>query len=194
MISNIETFFAEDTRWQESYRLLREIISESGLLQEEYKWYKPCYTHGDENVVLMHGFNDYCALLFMKGVLMDDPHELLVAQTANVQSARQLRFTSVDQIQEMRSVILTYLKEAVRVQESGMQVEMKSTEDYSVPDELLEKFEEMPELREAFEALTPGRQRGYLLYFSDAKLATTRYDRIHKSIDKIMEGIGLHDR
>ena len=188
----VEWFFDKPEIWQESYLLLRELVLENGLT-EELKWGCPCYTHQNRNIVLIHGFKDYCALLFMQGALLKDPKKILIQQTKNVQSARQMRFTSVEEISKLRSTIKSYLKEAIQNDKAGLKVELKKTNEFEMPDEFRSVLDEMPDVKKAFEALTPGRQRGYLLYFSSAKQAKTRIDRIEKYIPKILENKGLED-
>ena len=186
-------FFDEDSRWKEEYGQLRRILLGCGLT-EEVKWGCPCYTHQDSNVVLIHGFKKYCALLFHKGALLEDPDEILVQQTKNVQAARQLRFTSLREIEEMEAVLKTYIREAIEVEEAGLEVKLKDTSEFEVPKELQKALEDDPDLEAAFEALTPGRQRGYLLYFSQAKQSSTRDSRIQKHYERILAGKGLNDR
>ncbi len=192
MNPEVNWFFEKPTKWQESYQELRELVLPFELT-EELKWGCPCYTLGKTNVVLIHGFKNYCALLFMKGALMNDPEHILIQQSENVQSGRQLRFTSLDEIINLRSVISSYLKNAIEVEKSGVKVEMKKTTDYNIPEEFQLALSEMSDLKTAFDKLTPGRQRGYLLYFSAAKQAKTRTDRIEKYIPKILNGKGLDD-
>ena len=163
-------------------------------MTEEYKWGKPCYTINGGNVALIHGFKDYCAILFHKGVLLKDPENILIQQTENVQSARQLRFSNLQEIEQMEAAIKAYVENAIEVEKSGQEVEYKETSEFSMPDEFVHALEENPELQEAFEALTPGRQRGYLLHFSGAKQSKTRKSRIEKCIPKILDGKGFHDR
>jgi len=193
MNPKVDFFFNKNSKWQDEYELLRTIILDCGLT-EELKWGKPCYTVNGNNVVLIHGFKDYCALLFHKGVLLNDAEDILVQQTKNVQSARQLRFTDVEQINDMMAVIRSYIFEAVEVEKAGLEVPMKKTSDFEMAEEFREKLEAMPELKEAFKSLTPGRQRGYLLHFSGAKQSKTRTSRVEKCIPDIMEGKGLNDR
>jgi uncharacterized protein YdeI (YjbR/CyaY-like superfamily) len=188
----VDWFFNKDTRWQQAYGKLREILLDCDLT-EELKWGVPCYTLEGQNIVLIHGFKEYCALLFFKGVLMKDFNAILVQQTANVQAARQIRFTSAAQVEEMRHVLKAYVEDAIAVEKSGQDVAFKKTDEFSMPLEFQIQLDEMPELKTAFEALTPGRQRGYLLYFSGAKQAKTRESRVEKCIPKIMEGKGLDD-
>lgn len=186
-------FFDKDSKWQDEYKLLRTIILDTGLT-EELKWGKPCYTVNGNNVVLIHGFKEYCALLFHKGVLLNDAENILVQQTKNVQSARQIRFTDAEQINEMAAIIRAYIFEAVEVEKAGLEVPMKKTSEFEMAEEFKEKLDGIPELKEAFEALTPGRQRGYLLHFSGAKQSKTRASRVEKCIPDILEGKGLNDR
>lgn len=185
-------YFAKGKNWQESLEHLRDIILECGLT-EELKWGVPCYTLDKTNIVLIHKFKEYCAILFFKGALLKDPKGILIQQTENVQAARQIRFTNVKEIIKMKSTIKAYIKEAIQVEKSGLKVEFKKTKEYSVPEELKDKFEESPAFKKAFYALTPGRQRGYLLYFSSAKQAKTREARIEKYRKPIMNGKGLED-
>ena len=190
----VDRFLARTTEWHAEFVALRQIILAHGDgLSEEFKWGWPCYTLAGKNVVLMHGFKEYCALLFMKGVLMDDPAGMLVAQTDNVQSARHLRFGGLADIEAQAAVIGAYVRNAVVVEQSGAQVPMKSTADFAICAELQAYFAEMPELEAAFASLTPGRQRGYLLYFAAPKQSKTRTARIEKYRDQIMAGQGLHD-
>lgn len=192
MNSKVDFFFNKESKWQNEYELLRTIILDTGMI-EELKWGKPCYTVKGNNVVLIHGFKDYCALLFHKGVLLNDAENILVQQTKNVQSARQLRFKSLQQIEDLKSIIRAYLFEAIEIEKSGLEVPMKKTSEFEMANEFKDKLDEIPELKTAFESLTPGRQRGYLLHFSGAKQSKTRVSRIEKCIQKIMEGKGLND-
>jgi len=188
----IDWFFEKDTRWKSCYAKLRELALGSGLT-EELKWGHPCYTLNGKNVFLMHGFNDYCALLFHKGALLKDDHGILVQQTANVQSARQIRFTSVKEIVKMAPVLRACMQEAIVVEQAGLKVALKKTAEFAMPEEFAAKLKAMPALKKAFHALTPGRQRGYLLHFGSAKQATTREARIGKHIERILAGKGLED-
>jgi len=192
MNPKVDWFFTKDTKWQEAYEALRMLVLDCGLT-EELKWGCPCYTYQNSNVVLIHGFKDYCALLFMKGALLKDPKQLLIQQTQNVQAARQIRFTSVAQIMKMRAILKAYIKEAIAIEKAGLTVELKSTKEYSIPEEFQLVLDDMPELKTAFEHLTPGRQRGYLLYFSAPKQSKTREARVEKYMDKILAGKGLDD-
>lgn len=192
MNPKVDFFFNKDGKWQEEYRQLRTIILDCGLT-EDLKWGKPCYTFEENNIVLIHGFKSYCALLFHKGVLLKDPDNILVQQTKNVQSARQIRFTSVDEIIEMEATIKAYIHESIDVEKAGLEVEFKKTAEFDMPEEFINKLEEVPGLQDAFEELTPGRQRGYLLYFAGAKQSKTRLSRIEKYTQKILDGQGLND-
>lgn len=192
MNPKVDFFFEKPSQWQEEYKLLRSLALNCDLT-EELKWGKPCYTLKNSNVVLIHGFKEYCALLFHKGALLNDEQNLLIQQTENVQAARQLRFTSYDQIHDMQDDINAYIKDAIRVEKAGLKVEMKKTAEYEMPEELQEKLNADSELEEAFYSLTPGRQRGYLLYFSQAKQAKTRIARIEKFIPHLLAGKGFND-
>ncbi|HWK24630.1 MAG TPA: YdeI family protein [Ureibacillus sp.] len=194
-ISKIEEFFNKPSKWQEEYGYLRKIILDcGGELSEEYKWMHPCYTFNNKNIVLIHGFKEYCALLFHKGALLKDPHSILIQQSENVQAARQIRFTTLQQIVELENVIKEYILAAVKIEKSGLEIEFKKTTEYTVPEEFQRKLDELPELKTAFEELTPGRQRAYLLHFSTPKQSKTRESRIEKCIPQILEGKGLNDK
>lgn len=192
MNPSVDWFFTKATKWQQEYEILRMIVLDCGLT-EELKWGCPCYTFQKSNIVLIHGFKEYCALLFMKGALLRDTSKILVQQTENVQASRQIRFTSVQQINKMESVLNAYIKEAIEVEKAGLKVVLKSTKEFNLPEEFRNVLEDMPELKTAFEKLTPGRQRGYLLYFSAPKQSKTRESRIEKYLDKILQGKGLDD-
>ncbi|MEM9953202.1 MAG: YdeI/OmpD-associated family protein [Chloroflexota bacterium] len=176
-------------------KALRAILLESNL-SEEIKWSVPCYTYNGANVLLLSAFKDYCCLSFFKGALMNDPHNILIQPTANTQASRLIRFEQGDaqKITRMADTLQVYILDAIRVEDTGLEYSYKSTEQYEMPDELLSKFEDDPQFQAAFEALTPGRQRGYLLHFSSAKKSETRIRRIEKYMSNIFEGIGLHDR
>ncbi len=189
---DVEWFFNKSGKWQEAYQELREIVLDCGLT-EELKWGCPCYTNQKSNIVLIHGFKDYCALLFMQGALLKDPKKILVQKTANVQSARQIRFTDIEEIFINKSIIKVYIKEAIKNDKAGLKVEMKTTTEYEIPEEFQVALKEMPELKTAFSKLTPGRQRGYLLYFSSAKQSKTRMERVEKCIPQILDNKGLDD-
>ena len=193
MNPEVNWFFNEKTKWQDEYNALRDIFLRSEL-SEELKWGCPCYTLDGKNVALIHGFKEYCAILFHKGVLLKDKSKLLIQQTKKVQSARQMRFTHLDEIEKKEKTIIAYIKEAIEIEKLGLKVELKKTADYEMPTEFNTVLKEMPELKKAFEALTPGRQRGYLLFFSSAKQSKTRENRIKKSIQKILDGKGLDDQ
>lgn len=192
MNQKVNWFFDKDTKWQKEYQKLREIILDCGLT-EELKWGCPCYTFKTNNIVLIHGFKEYCALLFHKGVLLNDSNNILIQQTENVQSARQIRFTNINEINELKQTIRTYVFEAIEVEKAGLKVNLKNTKEYSVPDEFQKYLDDNPSLKTAFEALTPGRKRGYLLHFSQAKQSKTRQSRIEKCMPKILNGEGLND-
>jgi uncharacterized protein YdeI (YjbR/CyaY-like superfamily) len=162
-------------------------------LNEELKWGKPCYTYQNSNIVLIHGFKEYCALLFMKGALLKDAKGILVQQTENVQAARQIRFTSVGEIIELKPILKAYIKEAIEVEKAGLEVDYKKTSEFAVPEEFQNRLDESPALKTAFDALTPGRQRGYILYFSAAKQSKTREARVEKCLQQILNGKGLND-
>jgi uncharacterized protein YdeI (YjbR/CyaY-like superfamily) len=185
-------FFKKKTKWQDAYSELRILILDCGL-SEELKWGCPCYTIGKSNIVLIHGFKDYCALLFMQGALLKDTKKILVQQTENVQAARQIRFKSVEEILKIKSTIKAYVKEAIAIEKAGLKVALKKTIEYKIPEEFQIVLNDMPELKKAFRALTPGRQRGYLLYFSAPKQAKTRETRIEKYLQQILDGKGLND-
>ncbi|TLV02911.1 YdeI/OmpD-associated family protein [Dyadobacter luticola] len=188
----VDWYFEKAGKWQNEVAKLRTIILGCGLA-EELKWGCPCYTEHKNNIVLIHTFNEYCALLFFKGVLLKDTEGILVQQTENVQAARQIRFTSLQQINDLEVILKAHIFEAIEVERAGLKVEMKKTTEFNTPEEFQIKLNENPALKSAFEALTPGRQRGYLLHFSQAKQAKTREARIEKNIDRIFEGKGLED-
>jgi uncharacterized protein YdeI (YjbR/CyaY-like superfamily) len=192
MKSEADWFFTKDTKWQEEYSELRLMILDCGLI-ERLKWGCPCYAVEKSNVVLIHGFKDYCALLFMQGALMKDTEGLLIQQTANVQSARQLRFKSVEEILASKSTITSYIKEAIKIEKAGLKFVLKKTAEYDIPREFQDTLDNIPELKDAFYSLTPGRQRSYLLYFSAAKQAKTREARVEKYLQHIIDGKGLDD-
>ncbi|MGE6755605.1 YdeI/OmpD-associated family protein [Rossellomorea sp. NPDC071047] len=189
----VDGFIKKTKTWKEEFERLRSILLGFEELDEEIKWMHPCYTLEGKNIVLMHGFKDYCALLFHKGALLKDPDGILIQQTENVQAARQIRFTNVQEIIEMKPILEAYIQEAIEVEKAGLQVELKKTEEYSIPEELQTKFDEVPALKTAFEELTPGRQRAYILYFSKAKQSKTRESRIEKYMEHILEGKGMND-
>lgn len=188
----VDAYLARETTWADEFSALRAIIADCGLI-EDVKWGHPCYALGTANIVLIHGFKQYCALLFFKGALMKDPSGILVQQTENVQAARQVRFTSIDEITRMANVLKSYVHEAVEVEKAGLKVEFKQTTEFDIPGEFRIRLDASTELKSAFEALTPGRQRAYILHFSGARQAKTREARVEKSIPRILEGKGLDD-
>ncbi|MCL1630771.1 YdeI/OmpD-associated family protein [Sporolactobacillus sp. CPB3-1] len=188
----VDEFLTKPSKWTECYARLRTIVLECGLT-EDFKWMHPCYTVNGKNVVLIHGFKDYCALLFHKGALLKDARGILIQQTENVQAARQIRFTTVQEIESLEDVIKDYIREAIDVEKAGLEVKLKKRAEVSIPEELQSKFEELPELRPAFDALTPGRQKAYIFHFSQAKRSATRTARIEKSVPRILKGKGLND-
>ena len=192
MNPKVDWFFNKQTKWQEAYSELRVLLLDCGLI-EELKWGCPCYTVGKNNIVLLHGFKDYCALLFMQGALLKNKKKMLVQQTENVQSARQIRFKSVEEILKNKSIIKSYVKEAIALDNAGLKMELKKITEYKIPQEFQVVLHDMPELKEAFQALTPGRQRGYLLYFSAPKQTKTITARIEKYLQHILDGKGLDD-
>jgi len=192
MNPKVDFFFSKGKQWQKEFEKLRTIILDCGLT-EELKWGQPCYTFEKKNIVLMHGFKEYCALLFFKGVLLQDAHGILIQQTKNVQVARQIRFTNVREVVKMESVLKAYIYEAIEVEKAGLKVKLKKTAEFKVPEEFQKKLDKIPALKKAFAALTPGRQKGYLLYFSAAKQAKTRESRIEKYLQHILKGKGLDD-
>jgi uncharacterized protein YdeI (YjbR/CyaY-like superfamily) len=188
----VDWFFTKPTKWQEEYKQLRTIILDCGLM-EELKWGCPCYTHNKKNIILIHGFKEYCAVLFFKGALLGDPKGILIQQTENVQLPRQVRFATVKEIVKLASSLKAYIYEAIEVEKAGLKVELKKTSEYSVPEEFQIRLDKNAALKKAFKALTPGRQRAYLFYFSQAKLSKTREARIAKFIPQILKGKGLDD-
>jgi uncharacterized protein YdeI (YjbR/CyaY-like superfamily) len=192
MNSKVDAFLSRTEQWRPEFKKLRTIALACGL-SEELKWGQPCYTFQDKNIVLMHGFKEYCALLFFKGSLLKDPKGILIQQTEHVQAGRQIRFTSVREIAAMEAALKAYIREAIEVEKAGLKVKHKSTADFKVPEEFQSKLDEIPALKTAFNALTPGRQRGYLFYFSAAKRSQTRAERIEKYMPQILKGKGLDD-
>ena len=185
-------FFSKETRWQKEYEKLRTIILDCGL-SEELKWGCPCYTYQDRNIVLIHGFKEYCALLFFKGALLSDANGILVQQTEHVQAARQVRFTNAREIIKLERILKAYIYEAMEVEKAGLKVKLKKTTEYNIPDEFQKKINKSVALKTAFYALTPGRQRAYLLYFSAPKQSKTRESRVEKYTKQILTGKGLND-
>jgi len=189
----VDWYFAKNKNWQEEIEHLRNYVLECDLT-EELKWGVPCYQLDKKNVVLIHVFKEYCALLFHKGVLLKDPKKILIQQTENVQAARQLRFTNLKEIEKLKTTIKAYIKEAIAIEKAGTKVPMKKTTEFSMPDEFNNALKQDAALKKAFYALTPGRQRGYLLFFSSAKQAKTREERIEKNYTRILNGKGLDDK
>ena len=192
MNSKVDSYFDKAGQWQAEYKKLRQIILDCGLT-EEYKWMHPCYTFQGNNVVLIHGFKEYCAILFIKGALLKDPDGILIQQTENVQAGRQVRFTNLKEIVKLEPVLKAYVRAAVEVEKAGLKVNFKKPSEYTIPKELQNEMDGMPALKEAFYALTPGRQRAYIYYFSQPKLSKTRQARVEKCIDQILDGMGLND-
>jgi len=193
MNPKVDWYFTKAKKWREESEKLRSIILDCGLI-EELRWGKPCYTFQKSNIVLIHGFKEYCALLFSKGVLLKDPKGILIQQTENVQGARQIRFTNLREIVGMRTILKAYIKEAIEVEKAGLEVNYKKTSEFTIPQEFQNRLDKSPALKTAFSALTPGRQRGYLLYFSAPKLSKTRESRVEKSMPQILNGKGLNDQ
>jgi uncharacterized protein YdeI (YjbR/CyaY-like superfamily) len=192
MNPKVDFFFSKAKKWQEEFEKLRMIILDCQLT-EELKWGVPCYTFQKSNIVLIHGFKEYCAILFIKGALLHDVHGLLIQQTENVQAARQIRFTNVREIVEMEPILKAYIQEAIEVEKAGLKVNYKKATEFIIPEEFINKLEEVPGLQDAFDALTPGRQRAYILYFSAPKQSKTRESRIEKCMPQILDGKGLND-
>ena len=192
MNPKVDWFFSKAGRWQKEFEQLRKIILGCDLI-EELKWGQPCYTFEKSNIVLMHGFKEYCALLFFKGALLKDARGILVQQTENVQAARQIRFTHVREIVKMKATLKKYIYEAIEVEEAGLKVNFKKTSEFKIPEEFQTKLNRIPALKAAFYALTPGRQKGYIFYFSSAKQSKTRKLRVEKYRKQILDGKGLED-
>lgn len=188
----VDEYLSKATKWKEEYEKLRNIVLDCELT-EEFKWMHPCYTFEKKNIVLIHGFKEYCALLFHKGALLQDAHGILIQQTENVQAARQIRFTNVQEIVEMETILKAYIYEAIEVEKAGLEVNFKKNKEFIIPEELQNKFDEIPALKTSFEALTPGRQRAYILYFSAPKQSKTRESRVEKCMQQILNGKGLND-
>ena len=188
----VDFFFDKATRWQKEYEKMRNIILDCGL-DEKLKWGCPCYTFEDRNIVLIHGFKEYCAILLFKGALLADPDGILIQQTKNVQSARQVRFTNVREIARLERILKSYIYEAIEVERAGLKVNYKKTTDFKIPEEFQNKLDKSAALKKAFNTLTPGRQRAYIFYFSQAKQSKTREERVKKYLKKILGGKGLDD-
>jgi len=193
MNKKVDWFFDKDTKWKKEYEQLRTIVLDCGLT-EELKWGCPCYRFENSNIVLIHGFKEYCALLFFKGALLNDANGILIQQTGNVQSARQIRFINVSEIVEMERIIKAYIYEAIEVEKAGLKVKLKKTSDFKIPEEFKKKLDKNQALKKAFNALTPGRQRAYIFYFSQPKQSKTRESRIEKYTRQILDGKGLNDQ
>ena len=192
MDPKVDVFLRKAKKWQQEFEKLRRIIL-GCQLTEELKWGKPCYTLQNSNIVLIHGFKEYCALLFFKGALLKDAKGILVQQTENVQAARQIRFTNVREIVGMEPILTAYIKEAIEVEKAGLKVDYKKTSEFAIPEEFQNKLDQIPALKTAFDALTPGRQTGYILYFSAPKQSKTRESRVEKCMRQILNGKGLND-
>ncbi len=190
--SKVDEFLREEKKWKDEFEKLRSIILDFEVT-EDFKWMHPCYTLNGKNVVLIHGFKEYCALLFHKGALIKDTHKILIQQTENVQSARQIRFKNLQEIVEMESTIKAYIQKAIEVEKAGLKVQVEKNKEIAIPEELQTKFDELPALETAFKALTPGRQRAYILHFTQPKQAKTRESRVLKCIERILMGKGLTD-
>jgi uncharacterized protein YdeI (YjbR/CyaY-like superfamily) len=192
MNPKVDAYISRSKKWQKELKKLRTIILDCPLT-EELKWGVPCYSFQKSNIVLMHVFKEYCALLFIKGALLKDAHGILIQQTKNTQAGRQVRFTHVGEIIKMETILKAYIHEAIEVEKAGLKVNFKKTTEFSVPEEFQNKLDEIPALKTAFEALTPGRQRAYFLYFSAPKQSKTRESRVEKSMKQILNGKGLND-
>ncbi len=193
MNPKVDFFFSKASQWQKEYEKLRMIILDCGL-DEELNWGQPCYTFEGRNIILIHGFKEYCAVLFFKGALLKDPDNILIQQTENVQSARQVRFTNGREIVKIAPTLKAYIYEAIEVEKAGLKVKLKKTADFKMPGEFKNKLDEKPALKKAFNELTPGRQRGYIFYFSQPKQSKTRESRVDKCIPQILKGKGLNDQ
>jgi uncharacterized protein YdeI (YjbR/CyaY-like superfamily) len=193
MNPKVNVFLSKAQKWQEEFEKLRMIILDCQLI-EELKWGCPCYTFQESNIVLIHGFKEYCALLFFKGALLNDANGILIQQTENVQAARQIRFTNVQEIVKMETTLKAYIHEAIEVEKTGLKVNFKKTTEFSIPAEFQKKLNKVPALKKAFDELTPGRQRAYIFYFSQPKQSKTRESRVEKSIQQILNGKGLNDQ
>jgi uncharacterized protein YdeI (YjbR/CyaY-like superfamily) len=192
MNPKVDAFLSRSEKWRNEFEKLRTLVLGCGLT-EELKWGQPCYTFQNKNIVLIHGFKEYCALLFFKGALLKDARGILIQQTENVQSARQIRFTNVREIVKLERTLKAYVDEAVEVEEAGLKLKLKKTSDFKVPEEFQNKLNAIPSLKAAFKALTPGRQRAYLFYFSQPKQSKTREARVEKYVQQILNGKGLND-
>ena len=192
MNPKVDAYLSRSKKWQEEFEKLRMIILACGLT-EELKWGVPCYTFEKRNIVLMHGFKEYCALLFFKGALLNDAKGILIQQTKNVQAARQVRFTNLLEIVKLKPILKAYIQEAIEAEKAGLKVNFKKTTEFKIPEEFQNKLGELPALKTAFYALTPGRQRAYILHFSQPKQSKTRESRVEKCMRQILNGKGLND-
>jgi uncharacterized protein YdeI (YjbR/CyaY-like superfamily) len=188
----VDAILRRASKWHDEFEALRRIVLDCGLT-EELKWYQPCYTLDKKNIVLIHGFKEYCALLFFKGVLLKDPKGILIQQTENVQAARQIRFTNVREIVKLKPTVKAYIQEAIDVEKAGKKVKLKKTAEFKIPVEFQSKLNELSNVRKAFEALTPGRQRAYIHHFSQPKQSKTREARVERHLPRILSGKGLDD-
>jgi len=192
MNPKVDFYFDKEKKWQKEIEQLRTIVLDCGLA-EELKWGCPCYRFQESNIVLIHVFKEYCALLFFKGALLNDPNGILIQQTEHVQAARQIRFTNANEIVQMERILKAYIYEAIEVEKAGLKVPLKKTTDFKIPEEFQKKLDKSSTLKKAFDALTPGRQRGYIFYFSQPKQSKTRESRVEKYIPQILKGKGLDD-
>lgn len=192
MNPKVDWFFSKETKWKKEYEKLRKIILDCGLI-EELKWGCPCYTLENTNIVLIHGFKEYCALLFFKGALLNDANGILIQQTQNVQSARQIRFTNTKEIVKLEKILKAHIYEAIEVERAGLKVKLKKTSDFKIPEEFQKKLDKSAALKTAFNSLTPGRQRAYIFFFSQPKQSKTRESRVEKYLKQILNGKGLND-
>jgi uncharacterized protein YdeI (YjbR/CyaY-like superfamily) len=193
MNPKVDEYLSKAKKWQEELKILRMILLDCGLT-EELKWGVPCYTFQKSNIVLIHVFKEYCAILFFKGALLNDANGILIQQTENVQAARQIRFTNVREIGKLETILKAYIHEAIEVEKAGLKVDFKKTTEFIIPEEFQNKLDKNPALKTAFDALTPGRQRGYILYFSQPKQSKTRESRVEKCMKQILKGKGLNDQ
>jgi uncharacterized protein YdeI (YjbR/CyaY-like superfamily) len=192
MNPQLDHFFQNATQWKREMEELREIALDCNLMEEE-KWGVPCYTFSKGNILIIHGFKEYCALNFFKGALLQDTDGILVQQTENSQASRQIRFTNLKEISEKAAILKAYIFEAIEIEKAGLKIDYKKVEDFSIPEELIQKWTEDPTIKTAFDKLTPGRQKAYLLHFSDSKQSKTRLARIEKNMPRILNGKGLND-
>ena len=192
MNPKVDAFLEREDKWREEFEKLRAILLGCGLT-EDLKWGQPCYALGGKNVALIHGFKEYCAILFHKGALLEDPKGILIQQTKNVQAARQIRFTSVQEVTKLEKAVKAYVRAAIEIERTGQKVPLKKTEDFEVPEEFASRLAKNAKLKAAFGALTPGRQRAYIHHFSQPKLSKTRAARVDKHTPRILEGLGLDD-